>query len=99
MFGVSGSGTAILSGTAKNRGLFLRVIKLANATGTRIAVSNATSDSMQIAAPSEDGDATPSVAGSPSTRGWLVELRSLKEDGLNSETEYEAKRQAIIDAM
>lgn len=92
-FDVSGSGSAILTGTAKNRGLFRRVRDLAEATGTRVLVTNprpvSTSEGSRSSAGPDEAEAS----------RRLRELKELRRQELISEEQLERKQREILEDL
>ena len=106
-FDVSGGGTAIFSGSAKNRGLFRRLQEALDATGTAVVITNLRegryeTDGRGYRAAGRDASAIASP-GSRTPRGsvadQLRELKTMHDQGLISDQEYEAKRRQILDRM
>jgi hypothetical protein len=92
-FEVSGSGTAVISGSSKNRGLFKRIRRLADATGTRLLVANPTPVAFR---PPGSG---PVHAEEADIEQRLRRLRSLRDQGLINSEQFEAKQKEILDGL
>jgi hypothetical protein len=90
VFDVSGSGTAIFTGSSKNRRLFKRVQELADATGTRILVTNATR------VPFRPQGSEASQGDSSDVERRLRNLRDLLNQGLIAPEQFEAKQKEIL---
>ena len=93
-FEVSGSGTAMISGSSKNRALFRRVVALADATGTRVSVAGARSASFGIPAPAARETGSPA-----DVEIRLRELRRLYERGLITWDQLQAKQKQILEDL
>jgi hypothetical protein len=107
-FDVSGSGTAGISGGAKNRALFRRLQEALEATGTATVVTNLRdgryeTDGRAYRAEGRDArEAAPrarATSGSAGTADKLRELKTMHESGLITDQEYEAKRRQLLDRM
>jgi hypothetical protein len=105
-FDISGSGSMPISGSAKHKE-FLQVIEDALAeTGTATVVSNLRDGNYETDGRAYLGlkrDARDTKAGRQSTgtggAARLGELKSMRDQGLITEDEYEAKRRQILDRM
>jgi hypothetical protein len=111
-FDVSGKGTAIIAGGAKNRALYHRLQEAADATGSAVIVTNVregkydTDGRAYLAGgqrPDSISAAGPPTASSSATSASTVErlrqLKAMRDEGLISDSEYEAKRRQLLDRM
>lgn len=109
-FDVSGGGTAGISGSAKNRELFRRIVEALDATGTATVVTSVRegryeTDGRQYRAGGKDarkaapGARSTGSTGSSGVADRLRELKTLRDQGLITDDEYEAKRRqrAVLD--
>jgi hypothetical protein len=92
-FDVSGSGSAFISGSSKNRELFRRVQQLADATGTQSFVVNSVPVSFRAE------DSRPSTIESTDVEDRLRNLRSLLDQELITPEQFEAKQNEILDDL
>jgi hypothetical protein len=105
-FDVSGAGSAIVSGSVKNRALYEKIREALAATGAGIPVTG-----LQLGRYETDGrayradgrDARDVAAGKRPTSGdaadQLRELKMMHDQGLITEEEYLGKRRAILDRL
>jgi len=106
-FDVSGSGTAGVSGSLKNRELFRRLKEALDATGTATQVTNVQEGRYETdgqAYRAQGRDASEAAVKSRPSRSspvadQLRELKALHEQGLITKEEYEAKRLQILNRM
>lgn len=105
-YDISGSGTLVPTGEARTK--FLRLIRARlDATGIATVVTNLRDGKYETDGRAYLGlkrDARDIKLGVPSTSGGgnadrLGELKTLRERGLITEEEYEAKRRQILDRM
>jgi hypothetical protein len=105
-FEVSGSGTST-PGRLKNGDLYRRLLEALDSTGTAVVVTGLKEGRYETdgrAFRAEGRDASEAAAlGSRRPRGGpadrLRELKTMHEQGLISDQEYEAKRRQILDRM
>jgi hypothetical protein len=108
-FDVSGSGTAGISGSAKNRELHRRLQEALDATGTAVGITNLRegryeTDGRAYRAQGRDASeagpkARPLPSSGPNAAEQLRELKKMHDEGLITREEYEAKRRTILDRM
>jgi len=107
-FDVSGSGTAIISGTAKNRELHRRLQNALDGTATATFVTNVRegryeTDGRAYRAQGRDAHkastSNPRAPSAPSVTDQLRELKAMYDQGLISKEEYDAKRRQLLDRM
>jgi len=112
-FDVSGKGTAIIAGGTKNRALYHRLQEAADATGTAVPVTNVhegryeTDGRAYLAGGRPASEAavasrSPAAASRPangSTADQLRQVKAMRDEGLISDEEYEAKRRQVLDRM
>jgi hypothetical protein len=96
-FEVSGSGTAVVSGRAKNAELFDRVRELAEQSGRPARVTNLRTDYRQGDKSDSPIIPAPEIRATATTR--LRELEQLRREGLISESEYQVKRAKILEGL
>ena len=111
-FDVSGRGTAVITGSIKNRALYHRLQEAADATGTAVAATGVHEGryetdgraylaggrpATEAAAARRTPEAPPAAPANAADR--LRQLRSMRDEGLISPEEYEAKRRETLDRM
>ena len=105
-FDISGSGSMLIIGSIKSTELLTRILEALDATGTATVVTNLRegryeTDGRAYRAGGRDGR---DVRASPRSSGTgdadrLSELKSMRDKGLITGQEYEAKRRQILDRM
>jgi putative oligomerization/nucleic acid binding protein len=105
-FDLSGSGSMPIHASAKHKELLRAIREALDATGTATGVTNLRDDSYETDGHAYLGlkrDARDIKLGSPPPGTWnadrLSELKTMRDRGLITDEEYQAKRRQILDRM
>lgn len=105
-FDISGSGSMPIPGSIKSNELLTRILEALDATGTATVVTNLREDRYETdgRAYRAEGRDGRDVRTRPRSSGTsdadrLSELKSMRDKGLITREEYEAKRRQILDRM
>lgn len=105
-FEVSGSGSSVVQGKAKNEQLFERVFESVRATGKAVAVTDlqaATYDGAKWRLNQSEEQKTPGSAAATNSKedalNSLERLKHLRDQGVISDQEFEKKKKELLDRI